>query len=189
MRWVPTSMGYFYQGRHYPRRDPISLLTFPHLGFIDKIRYGLMAFLATKRTTWADLDKITADEWLKRWCGARAPPAFVQLSRAQLRELVHAAGRQPLFVEAGAGTGKTKQLVDRVVALVLDAGVPMHAHAFSGLVYRQIIEMFQGVRGEAATRALIVQENMRYARRQLTWFRHEPDVTWLEPGQSPLSLL
>ena len=27
-----------------------------------------------------------------------------------------------LFVEAGAGTGKTKQLVDRVVALVLDRG-------------------------------------------------------------------
>jgi ATP-dependent exoDNAse (exonuclease V) beta subunit len=30
-----------------------------------------------------------------------------------------------LFVEAGAGTGKTKQLVDRVVALVLDRSVPM----------------------------------------------------------------
>jgi ATP-dependent exoDNAse (exonuclease V) beta subunit len=30
-----------------------------------------------------------------------------------------------LFVEAGAGTGKTKQLVDRVVALVLDREVPM----------------------------------------------------------------
>ncbi|MGZ6886861.1 MAG: UvrD-helicase domain-containing protein [Acidimicrobiia bacterium] len=30
-----------------------------------------------------------------------------------------------LFVEAGAGTGKTKQLVDRVVALVLDRAVPM----------------------------------------------------------------
>src|SRR6476620_1725440 len=30
-----------------------------------------------------------------------------------------------LFVEAGAGKGKTKQLVDRVVALVLDRGVPM----------------------------------------------------------------
>jgi len=34
-----------------------------------------------------------------------------------------------LFVEAGAGTGKTKQLVDRVVALVLDRGVPMRSIA------------------------------------------------------------
>jgi tRNA dimethylallyltransferase len=61
------------------------------------------------------------------------------------------------------------------------AGVPLSAHAFSGLVYRQIVEMLQGARDEAATRALIVQENMRYARRQLTWFRREPDVRWL-PG-------
>ena len=71
MRWVPTSMGYFYQGKHYPWGDPISLLTFPHLGLIDKVRYGLMAFLATKRNDWADLDKITAEVWLKRWCGER----------------------------------------------------------------------------------------------------------------------
>ena len=58
--------------------------------------------------------------------------------------------------------------------------VPLGAHAFSGLVYRQVVEMLQGVRSEADTRALVVQENMRYARRQLTWFRREPDVTWVE---------
>ncbi len=69
MRWVPTSMGYFYHGKHYPWGDPISLLTFPHLGLIDKFRYGLMAFLATKRNDWSKLDKITAEEWLKGWCG------------------------------------------------------------------------------------------------------------------------
>jgi tRNA dimethylallyltransferase len=68
--------------------------------------------------------------------------------------------------------------VQRLIA----AGVPRTAHAFSGLVYRQIIEMLNGVRGEAETRALIVQENMRYARRQLTWFRHEPDIHWTEPA-------
>ncbi|MEI6245226.1 MAG: tRNA (adenosine(37)-N6)-dimethylallyltransferase MiaA [Acidobacteriota bacterium] len=75
-------------------------------------------------------------------------------------------------------------VVDEVRTLVA-GGVPMTAHAFSGLVYRQIIEMLQGVRNEADTRALIVQENMRYAKRQLTWFRHEPDVTWIEPGIVP----
>ena len=69
-------------------------------------------------------------------------------------------------------------VVDEVRAH-LTAGVPMTAHAFSGLVYRQIIEMLQGVRNEADTRALIVQENMRYAKRQVTWFRHEPGVHWI----------
>jgi len=68
---------------------------------------------------------------------------------------------------------------------LIGSGVPATAHAFSGLVYRQIMEMRLGLRDEAATRALIVQENMRYARRQLIWFRHEPGVRWLSgPGES-----
>ncbi len=76
-------------------------------------------------------------------------------------------------------------VVAEVEALVA-SGVPPTAHAFSGLVYRQIIEMRAGVRDEAATRALIVQENMRYARRQLMWFRAEPGVHWIEGlGESP----
>ena len=76
-------------------------------------------------------------------------------------------------------------VVDEVRGLMA-AGVPATAHAFTGLVYRQVVEMLQGRRDEAATRALIVQENMRYARRQLSWFRGEPDVHWLRgPGESP----
>ena len=79
----------------------------------------------------------------------------------------------------------TRGVVDEVKSL-LAAGIPSDAHAFSGLVYRQIIEMLAGVRDEAATRDLIVRENMRYARRQLIWFRKEPNVRWLQgPGESP----
>jgi tRNA dimethylallyltransferase len=69
---------------------------------------------------------------------------------------------------------------------LIASGVPESAHAFSGLVYRQLVEMRQGVRDEAATRALIVRENMQYARRQVMWFRKEPDVRWLSgPGTEP----
>jgi tRNA dimethylallyltransferase len=75
------------------------------------------------------------------------------------------------------------------VQRLLAAGIPRTAHAFSGLVYRQIIEMFDGARDEPATRDLIVRENMRYARRQLIWFRKEPNVRWLEgPGESPAAI-
>ena len=46
------------------------------------------------------------------------------------------------------------------------------------------MEMLRGVRGEAETRALIVQENRRYARRQLIWFRKEPNLKWFDgPGE------
>lgn len=66
------------------------------------------------------------------------------------------------------------------VQTLLDAGVPRSAHAFSGLVYRQVMELLAGVRDDAATRELIVRENMRYAKRQVTWFRKESDVHWLD---------
>jgi tRNA dimethylallyltransferase len=69
-------------------------------------------------------------------------------------------------------------LLDEVRAL-LASGVPETAHPFSGLVYRQALEHLKGIRDEAATRALIVRENRRYARRQLIWFRKEPNLHWI----------
>ena len=77
----------------------------------------------------------------------------------------------------------TRGIVDEVHGL-LASGVPPGARPFGGLVYRQVMEMLRGVRDEAATRALIVQENRRYARRQLIWFRKEPNLRWFEgPGE------
>ncbi|MGH9349141.1 MAG: tRNA (adenosine(37)-N6)-dimethylallyltransferase MiaA [Vicinamibacterales bacterium] len=74
-------------------------------------------------------------------------------------------------------------IVDEVRGL-LARGVPPAARPFGGLVYRQVMEMLEGVRGEAETRALIVQENRRYARRQLIWFRKEPNLMWFDgPGE------
>ena len=63
------------------------------------------------------------------------------------------------------------------------AGVPPGARPFGGLVYRQAMEYLNGVRDEAATRALIAQENRKYARRQLIWFKKEPNLVWFDgPG-------
>jgi tRNA dimethylallyltransferase len=69
-------------------------------------------------------------------------------------------------------------LMDEVRGL-LAAGVPETAHPFTGLVYRQALELLKGVRDEPATRELIVRENRRYARRQLIWFRKEPNLHWV----------
>ena len=75
-------------------------------------------------------------------------------------------------------------IVDEVRGL-LARGVPVGARPFGGLVYRQVMEMLSGVRDERATRALIVQENRRYARRQLIWFRKEPNLIWFDgPGEN-----
>jgi len=72
---------------------------------------------------------------------------------------------------------------------LLARGVPETVRPFGGLVYRQALEHLHGVRGEAETRALIAQENRRYARRQLIWFRKEPNLTWFDgPGDSPSTI-
>jgi tRNA dimethylallyltransferase len=73
-------------------------------------------------------------------------------------------------------------LLDEIRAL-LAAGVPPDARPFGGLVYRQAMEHLRGVRDEASTRALIAQENRKYSRRQLIWFRKEPNLVWFDgPG-------
>lgn len=73
-------------------------------------------------------------------------------------------------------------LLDEIRAL-LASGVPPEARPFGGLVYRQAMEHLRGLRDEAATRKLIAQENRRYARRQLIWFRKEPNLVWFDgPG-------
>ncbi len=69
-------------------------------------------------------------------------------------------------------------IVEEVRGL-LARGLPPGAHPFSGLVYRQVLEYLQGVRGEQDTRDLIVRENRKYARRQLIWFRKEPNLQWI----------
>src|SRR5258708_8351454 len=68
MRWRPTSMGYFIGGRLHPWGDPISLLSFPELSLISKLRYGALMFLSTRRDHWAELEHMTAREWITRCC-------------------------------------------------------------------------------------------------------------------------
>jgi len=72
MRWVETKMGYWYQNRLQPWGNPIALLKFKGLSLTAKFRYGLHAFLSTKRNDWKPLDNVEATGWIKRWVGAEA---------------------------------------------------------------------------------------------------------------------
>ncbi len=92
-----------------------------------------------------------------------------------------------LSVEKAETAARVAQRVDaqfeggllQEVRGLLARGVPETVHPFSGLVYRQIMEHLGGERDEAATRELIVRENRRYAKRQLIWFRKEPNLRWI----------
>jgi len=72
MRWTETKMGYWYQNRLQPWGNPVALLKFRGLSLVAKVRYGLHAFLCTKRNDWHPLDNVEATGWIKRWVGAEA---------------------------------------------------------------------------------------------------------------------
>lgn len=72
MHWVETKMGYWFRNHLQAWGNPIALLRFQGLGLVAKFRYGLHAFLCTKRNNWQPLDGVEATGWIKRWVGAEA---------------------------------------------------------------------------------------------------------------------
>jgi protoporphyrinogen oxidase len=72
LRWRATEMGFFYEGTLYDWGRPDCLLRFPHLGFVDKMRYALHVMYAKGIDDWTKLDHIEATEWLRKWVGERA---------------------------------------------------------------------------------------------------------------------
>ena len=72
MRWTETKMAYWYQNQMQPWGNPLALLSFRGLSLIAKFRYGLHAFLCTKRNDWTPLDHVEATGWIRRWVGDEA---------------------------------------------------------------------------------------------------------------------
>lgn len=72
MHWVPTKMAYWYQKRLQPWGNPVALFKFRGLSYWAKFRYGLHAFLCTKRNDWRPLDSVNAVAWIQRWVGKEA---------------------------------------------------------------------------------------------------------------------
>ena len=71
MRWVATSMGYYIDGALQPWGDPLSLLKFPKLSLVEKLRYGAMMFFCVRRREAGALEHASAKDWITRWCSAR----------------------------------------------------------------------------------------------------------------------
>jgi protoporphyrinogen oxidase len=72
MHWVATRMGYWYRNEVQDWGNPVALLKFRGLGLVAKFRYGLHAFLSTKRDDWKPLDHVEASGWIKRNVGPEA---------------------------------------------------------------------------------------------------------------------
>jgi tRNA dimethylallyltransferase len=96
--------------------------------------------------------------------------------RAALRKAVETRARAML--ERG--------LVEEVRAL-LARGVPAHRGPLRAIGYRQAVAVARGELTEEAAERAIVTETLRFAKRQMTWFRHQTDVTWFPEAEAALA--
>jgi tRNA dimethylallyltransferase len=71
-------------------------------------------------------------------------------------------------------------LVEEVRALA-DAGYSPEKPPLSTIGYKQIAAHLRGEIALADAVALAKQESRRLAKRQITWFRREPQIVWLDP--------
>ena len=73
-----------------------------------------------------------------------------------------------------------EQGLEAEVRRALEAGVPQDALSMTSLGYRQIIQYFNGEISLDKAVELIKRDTRHFAKRQLTWFRHDPNIQWVE---------
>lgn len=80
--WLPSRVGFYTQGRIYPLASALDVLRFSALPFHDRLRLGLVTFYLQHVRNWQRFERVTAEQWLRRWVGSRA---FDRVWGAQLR--------------------------------------------------------------------------------------------------------
>jgi tRNA dimethylallyltransferase len=119
------------------------------------------------------------------------------LARRPLSE-VHRAGRAPLVgwravkiglspprdalyarIQARLESMLAAGWLDEVRQL-LAAGLPLDAKPFDFIGYRELRAHLCGQLSLAEAQAAIAQATRRYAKRQMTWFRRDPGIAWLQ---------
>jgi len=99
----------------------------------------------------------------------------------RLRILVLNPRRAELYERINARTEShfAHGLVDEVQRL-LAGGVPANSSALGAHGYRRVVEYLKGERSLESAIEQTKLDVRHYAKRQLTWFRREPDVEWIE---------
>ena len=72
------------------------------------------------------------------------------------------------------------QGLEQEVRQVLTQGVPKNALSMTSLGYRQMIQYLDGEFSLEKAIELIKRDTRHFAKRQLTWFRHDPNIQWVE---------
>ena len=105
------------------------------------------------------------------------PPALA----SRLRIIVLNPPRDELYNRINQRTEQhfADGLVEEVRALLAE-GVPAESNALGAHGYRRVVELLRGQRDLQSAIEQTKLDVRHYAKRQLTWFRHEPGVEWFE---------
>ena len=112
-------------------------------------------------------------EALVRWRGGESPWTVIYVGLTLERSAL--ARRLTARAEAMVAAG----LLDEVRGL-LARGYHAGLSAMQGIGYRQFVDVAAGRLSEQEALRLMQRDTVRYAKRQVTWFAREPDVTWLD---------
>ena len=77
-------------------------------------------------------------------------------------------------------------LLDEVKQL-MEMGYTKELNSMKGIGYKEIIDYFEGTMSLEDTVNLIKQSSRRYAKRQLTWFRRDKRIHWLDANEDFLA--
>jgi len=58
-----------------------------------------------------------------------------------------------------------------------------HLNALNTVGYKELFEYFEGKTNRETAISLIRQNTRNYAKRQMTWFRRDTEITWFHPAQ------
>ena len=86
--------------------------------------------------------------------------------------------RQRALIDRRVDEMVAQGLLEEVRALL--ASVPRDATALQAIGYKEFLGVLDGTCTEAEAIELVKLRSRQYAKRQLTWLRHVPDVHWIE---------
>ncbi len=138
LRWRPTTMGFYLEGKLQPWGTPTALLRLKGVSILTKLRYGLFILVCMRRQKWPALENTSAIDWLTQWCGKEGYEKFWRplfdskfyeysdrISARWIWTRIRRIGRSRSSVfqeELGYLDGGSQTLVDALVQQIQDRG-------------------------------------------------------------------
>lgn len=164
MVWRKTKTGVYADGQLYSVSNAVEFLKFPALGLIDKFRLAFTIWYGSKISSWRKLEKISVEQWLRRWSGDRTFTRFwLPLLRSKLGDnyqkasaafiwatiyRLYAARRNGLKEEMfGYLPGGYGRIFDRFAQVLREEGVEIQLGQKARQIYSTLSDSAGSLRG------------------------------------------